>query len=502
MTLIKNIQVGPSNKVLRNAILLVLIIVTLLPASVFTARQFVERKTLLEDEARIFNSFINSEILYFEDLERQQLFNALKDKIFQRNVSISYSDQSGVVLFESLAPIPWPSLAVEKRSDSGKLEFRTSVSDRLPIIKGVWLAALTILFMVIHILVKFVFSRWKIAEKDEQEARQNLVEIVELSSDWFWESDSSGTITQVITKEDINIITAMLQGQIIWQIPCIEPIEYQSILEASFKERKTLSFMLKMQHRGATSWHKVKANPSYSDDGLFLGYKGAGLDVTAEESKEQKINQLQEVVVQAMGSLAETRDNETGHHIIRTKHYVRELALALNHHPEFSSDIDETYIELLYLSAPLHDIGKVGIPDSILCKPGKLTFEEFEIMKTHTTLGYEAIVRAENALGIELDFLKHAKDIALFHQEKWDGSGYPMGLSGNEIPLSARLMALADVYDALISRRVYKPPFSHDEAVQIIGDGSGKHFDPRVVGVFMEIQEVFKLIADEHADPE
>jgi len=142
----------------------------------------------------------------------------------------------------------------------------------------------------------------------------------------------------------------------------------------------------------------------------------------------------------------------------------------------------------------------VGIPDKILLKPGKFEPEEFEIMKTHPALGRDAILQAEHELGIDVPFLKYAKEIAYCHQEKWDGSGYPQGLSGDNIPISARLMAVADVYDALISRRVYKEGMSHAQAVQIIKDGKGHHFDPDMVNAFLELQDEFQAIAARYID--
>jgi putative two-component system response regulator len=155
---------------------------------------------------------------------------------------------------------------------------------------------------------------------------------------------------------------------------------------------------------------------------------------------------------------------------------------------------------MLFKSAPLHDIGKVGIPDRILLKPGRFTPEEFEIMKTHTTLGREAIEHAERALGTEVEFLKMAKEIALSHQEKWDGSGYPEGLAGDGIPVSARLMAVADVYDALISRRVYKDGMPHEKAVAIMVEGRGSHFDPDMIDAFLELESEFRTIAERYTD--
>ena len=216
--------------------------------------------------------------------------------------------------------------------------------------------------------------------------------------------------------------------------------------------------------------------------------------------RTREIQAIQDVTILAMASLAETRDNETGNHIRRTQHYVRLLANRLKTHPRFGYFLADKTIELLFKSAPLHDIGKVGIPDHILLKAGRFTPEEFEIMKTHTTLGRDAILAAEKHLGMEVSFLDLAKEIAYYHQEKWDGSGYPTGASGDQIPISARLMAVADVYDALISRRPYKEGMPHDQAVEIMLQGRGTHFDPDVLDAFIALQEDFRTVASTYAD--
>jgi putative two-component system response regulator len=218
------------------------------------------------------------------------------------------------------------------------------------------------------------------------------------------------------------------------------------------------------------------------------------------QRRTREVTAIQDVTIHAMASLAETRDNETGNHIRRTQNYMKLLAELLREHPRFSQFLDDATIKLLFKSAPLHDIGKIGIPDRILLKPGRFTPEEFEIMKTHTTLGRDAIQHAEDQLGIGVDFLNLAKEIAYGHQEKWDGSGYPEGLAGDAIPISARLMAVADVYDALISRRVYKPGMPHEQAVAIIREGRGVHFDPDVCDTFLANAERFQAIADQFAD--
>jgi len=231
----------------------------------------------------------------------------------------------------------------------------------------------------------------------------------------------------------------------------------------------------------------------------FLKNQNERLEIEVEK-RTRKLQETQDATIVILASLVETRDNETGNHIRRTQHYVRALARQLQSHPAFAFYLVEHQIDILFKSAPLHDIGKVGILDSILLKPGKLDPEEFEVMKTHTTLGHDAIERAEKKLGITVEFLACAKEIALNHQEKWDGSGYPRGLAGNAIPISARLMAVADVYDALTSHRIYKDAMGHDQAIAIILEGRGSHFDPDVVDAFAEIIDQFEDIAARYAD--
>ncbi len=233
----------------------------------------------------------------------------------------------------------------------------------------------------------------------------------------------------------------------------------------------------------------------------FLRDKSEYLEQEVER-RTREISTIQDVTMVAMGSLAETRDNETGNHIRRTQSFVGALALSMKEHPLYKDYLTIETISLLQKSAPLHDIGKVGIPDSILLKPGKLTPEEFEIMKTHTTLGRDAIIAAEKLMESSTSFLRIAREIAWSHHEKWDGTGYPRGLSGNDIPIAGRLMAVADVYDALICKRIYKPAFSHETAVSTIKDGSGAHFDPEIVDVFLEISEQFREIARKFTDSE
>jgi len=217
------------------------------------------------------------------------------------------------------------------------------------------------------------------------------------------------------------------------------------------------------------------------------------------QERTRELELTQDVTIQCMGTLAESRDQETGGHIKRTQKYIGVLAKALQNHPRFRDYLNDLTVRQLYKSAPLHDIGKVGIPDHILLKPGKLTDEEFALMKEHAQKGSAAIASSVRWLGSN-SFLACAQEIAATHHEKWDGSGYPQGLRGAEIPISGRLMALADVYDALISKRVYKESFTHEKAVATISEGRGSHFDPDVVDAFLSLQEVFCKIALQFAD--
>ena len=220
------------------------------------------------------------------------------------------------------------------------------------------------------------------------------------------------------------------------------------------------------------------------------------LALEAEVKRRMQENDLiQAVSIRALAHLAETRDNETGAHIQRTQSYIRLLATRLVDHPRFATTLSNKYIEVLSRSAPLHDIGKVGIPDHILLKPEKLTPDEWVIMKTHTTIGSDAIALAERDIDTSVEFLRQAKEIARSHHERWDGTGYPDGLAGDTIPLSARLMAIADVFDALISKRVYKPAIAFSEVHRIMQEGRDKHFDPDIIDNFLAGYQEFEAIA-------
>ncbi len=208
----------------------------------------------------------------------------------------------------------------------------------------------------------------------------------------------------------------------------------------------------------------------------------------------------QRVMVFAMATLAEQRESDTESHLVRVQKYVRILAHQLANAPALASVLTPDYIDLLCDSVPLYDMGSVGVPDRILLKPGRLTADELTIMRTHPKVGHDALLRAERTLGQTAGWLAVAKELVLCHQEKWDGTGYPQGLWADQIPLSARIMALADVYDALISNKVYKDGVSHDAAVKVIASERGKHFDPAVADAFLQVHDQFAAVAHRHAD--
>lgn len=283
------------------------------------------------------------------------------------------------------------------------------------------------------------------------------------------------------------------------------PVIFVTSLESSVDEEYGLALgavdYISKPIKPAIVLARIKAHLELKAARDWLQDRNAVLE--AEVSKRMAENFLiQDASIRALAHLAEIRDPETGNHLRRTQGYINVLCQQLKNNHRFRDYLTPICIQMLIKSAPLHDIGKVGIPDYILLKPGKLTSDEWSIMKTHSALGYFAIDQAEQDLEYPLDFLHIAKEIAHYHHEKWDGTGYPDGLVGDTIPISARLMAIADVFDALISRRVYKEPFSLEMAVGIITEGWGTHFDPDIVDAFLATQDEFAVVAARYADTE
>ena len=264
---------------------------------------------------------------------------------------------------------------------------------------------------------------------------------------------------------------------------------------------------------GHIHWVRAQHVPEFNEYGVATSMHGTMQDITDAKNAElaliknngylealvqeivQEIFSAQQATIYALVKLAESRDDDTGEHIERTSQYCRRLAQLVREQSPYAAQVDDSFIENITLASPLHDIGKVGIPDHILLKPGRLTPEEFELMKTHVTIGYQTLATVEQSYP-NSGYLRVGMDIARYHHEKWDGSGYREGLSGEAIPLSARIMAIGDVYDALRSRRVYKEPFPHEECVRIILGGRGQHFDPVLTDLFVANQEDFRSIFD------
>jgi putative two-component system response regulator len=231
-----------------------------------------------------------------------------------------------------------------------------------------------------------------------------------------------------------------------------------------------------------------------ADDFIKKPFDPAELAMRVRAGERLLSLESREVTIFALAKLAESRDPETGAHLDRVRNYCRVLAQQLAALPKFRGQIDGEFIRLIYATSPLHDIGKVGIPDHVLLKPGLLSEGEFAIMKRHAALGAETLSAALEQFP-QAKFLKMACDIAATHHERWDGSGYPCGLKGEEIPLCGRIVALADVYDALSSKRPYKEAYSHEVAHSIVVEGAGKHFDPDVVSAYRACEDQFVAVA-------
>jgi cyclic di-GMP phosphodiesterase len=256
-------------------------------------------------------------------------------------------------------------------------------------------------------------------------------------------------------------------------------------------------FILLTSHR--SSEHIVQGLSAGADDFIAKPFNPEELLLRVHAGERILSLESRDMVVFAMAQLAESRDRETGKHLERVRRYALVLTRRLMKEPAFAGQIDDRFAQLIYETSPLHDIGKVGVPDAVLLKPGKLTDEEFAIMQTHTTLGAATLDAALEKFP-DAQFLKFARNIVACHHEKFDGSGYPRHLKGEDIPLCARIVSVADVYDACSSNRVYRAAMPHEQAVKVIVDGAGTHFDPAIVTAFLDVAGEFSRICREYAD--
>jgi PAS domain S-box-containing protein len=377
-----------------------------------------------------------------------------------------------------------------------------------PNVSEVWMRLIVLcLFLIFGSHVQYTINKRKQIEqalKESEEKYRTILESIEegyyevdFESNFKFANDSMGNILRYPKEE-------MLQ------------VNYRQFLD-----EKNARIVVDTFDQCRRSGKPVKAfDCEFNVDGLTLfieasvsllrdsnnepcGFRGMVRDRTEKKKLEmnllesyRKLHNARSATILGLAKLAEYRDEGTGTHLERIREYAKMIAEELAMNPQYGRHITPQYIDDIYQSSILHDIGKVGIPDAILLKPGKLTDQEFDVIKRHTELGGDAIKAIESQIEGR-SFLYLGKEIAYHHHEKWDGSGYPGGLRGEDIPLSARIVALADVYDALTTKRFYKPAFTHEKSKEIIIKLKASHFDPRVVDVFLHLEDEFNQIREE-----
>lgn len=270
-----------------------------------------------------------------------------------------------------------------------------------------------------------------------------------------------------------------------WEMPGIDGLELCRLIRSQDFGGYIYTIMLTSR---SSSKEFIEGMSAGADDFVTKPFNSAEMCMRINAGARILSLETRDMLIFTLAKLAESRDPDTGQHLERVQRYSRALAQQLSTKPKYQDIIDSRYLRNIFLTSPLHDIGKVGIPDSILLKPGKLTNVEFDVMKSHTIIGANTLRDAVERHP-DVSYLRMARDIALSHHEKFDGTGYPYQISGEEIPLCARIVAVADVYDALTTQRVYKEAFSHEKSLGIIVDSAGSHFDPYLVQAFCEIEQ-------------
>jgi putative two-component system response regulator len=327
----------------------------------------------------------------------------------------------------------------------------------------------------------------KVLVADDDEMIADLVEHTLTNAGYrVYKAANGQEALQVVEEEGVRLVVSD------WEMPLLSGVEF--CREVRSRDTGGYVYIILLTSRHSTG-ERVEGLQAGADD--FMGKPFDNDELKARVRSGERVLSLEtrDVAIFALARLAESRDPETGAHLERVQSYSRRLAQQLAADPKYHDLINPEFVRLIYLTSPLHDIGKVGIPDSVLLKPGPLTKREVAIMRTHAAIGAETLEAALRKFP-EASFLRMARDIAASHHEWFDGSGYPAGLKGHDIPLSGRIVALADVYDALTTKRVYKESFAHDIARSIILQEAGTHFDPDIVNAFVESEEDFIRIRD------
>jgi PAS domain S-box-containing protein len=374
-----------------------------------------------------------------------------------------------------------------------------------PNISEVWPRLIVFcLFLIFGSHVQFTINERKKAESALKASEEKYRTILESIEEGYYEVDFEGyfvfandALSKILGASKID-----LRFMNLWDFMDDENAErvYKTFMECRRTGKPVKAFDCEFNINAATAYIEASVSLLGDSRGLPIGYRGVLRDRTEKKKMEldliesyRKIQEARAATILGLAKLAEYRDEGTGTHLERIRDYARILAVELSKNPQFSDTINQQYIDDIYQSSILHDIGKVGTPDALLLKPGELTDEEFNIIKRHTVMGGNALKAIESQIEGK-SFLAMGREIAFNHHEKWDGSGYPRGLKGEAIPLSARIIALADVYDALTTKRFYKEAYSHEKAKNMIILLKSKHFDPQIVDAFLAIQDKFNRV--------